>query len=88
MGSGTIVAEGTPVEIVDEALVAKVFALECQVIPDPLTGTPLIVPVPARSGRTRVDVTAGVVTGTVPVWPPPRSSFARPPSPSPHRRAR
>ena len=49
MGTGTIVAEGPPTEIVDADLVASVFGLQCRVIPDPLTGTPMVVPVPTRS---------------------------------------
>ncbi len=38
------VAEGPPHEIVTAGLVRDVFGMECQVIPDPETGTPLIVP--------------------------------------------
>ena len=48
MGCGTIVAEGPPSDIVDAALVAEVFGLASRVLPDPLTGTPMVVPVPTR----------------------------------------
>jgi iron complex transport system ATP-binding protein len=48
MGCGTIVAEGPPGDIVDAALVAEVFGLASRVLPDPLTGTPMVVPVPTR----------------------------------------
>jgi iron complex transport system ATP-binding protein len=41
---GAIVAEGPPSEIVDAALVEKVFGLRSEVIPDPQTGTPMVVP--------------------------------------------
>ena len=51
MGAGAIIAEGDPTEVVDAALVAKVFGLQSRVIPDPLTGTPMVVPVPTRSRR-------------------------------------
>ncbi|MEU6997414.1 ABC transporter ATP-binding protein [Nonomuraea sp. NPDC046570] len=44
MHGGGIVAEGDPSEIVTPALVEKVFELRCEIIPDPQTGTPLIVP--------------------------------------------
>jgi iron complex transport system ATP-binding protein len=44
MAGGRIVAEGEPAEIVDAALVERVFGLRCRVIEDPETGTPLIVP--------------------------------------------
>jgi ABC-type cobalamin/Fe3+-siderophores transport system ATPase subunit len=45
MREGAIVAEGDPAEIVDAALVERVFGLRCRVIPDPETGLPLVVPV-------------------------------------------
>lgn len=44
MKGGAIVAEGSPSSIVTPALVEEVFGLPCVVIPDPVTGTPLIVP--------------------------------------------
>jgi iron complex transport system ATP-binding protein len=54
MAGGRIVAEGDPSEIVDAALVERVFGLRCRVIEDPETGTPLIIP--ARSQITRTGV--------------------------------
>ncbi|MDI3419025.1 ABC transporter ATP-binding protein [Streptomyces luteolus] len=50
---GAVIAEGAPSEIVTAELVEAVFGLPCQVIDDPETGTPLVVPV-ARRGRTAV----------------------------------
>jgi iron complex transport system ATP-binding protein len=44
MRDGRIVAEGRPDEVIDSATVAEVFGLECEVIPDPVSGTPLVVP--------------------------------------------
>ncbi|MDF5755723.1 ABC transporter ATP-binding protein [Spongiactinospora sp. TRM90649] len=44
MRDGRIVAEGDPREIVTAELVAEVFELRCEIIEDPQTGTPLIVP--------------------------------------------
>lgn len=49
MKDGAIVAEGAPVDVITPALVADVFSLDAQVIPDPLTGTPMVVPIPART---------------------------------------
>ncbi|MEU8915004.1 MULTISPECIES: ABC transporter ATP-binding protein [Streptomyces] len=43
--AGTVVAAGPPAEVVTEELVAKVFDLRSQIVPDPVTGTPLVVPV-------------------------------------------
>lgn len=39
-----MVAAGAPVEVVDAELVAEVFDLAADVITDPVSGTPLIVP--------------------------------------------
>ncbi|MGW5336544.1 ABC transporter ATP-binding protein [Streptomyces bauhiniae] len=48
---GEVIAEGAPDEIVTADLVERVFGLRCQVIDDPETGTPLVVPA-ARKART------------------------------------
>ncbi|MFD5031548.1 ABC transporter ATP-binding protein [Streptomyces sp. NPDC058220] len=44
MKSGRIVAEGRPQDIVTAELVRQVFGLESVVVPDPVTGSPLVVP--------------------------------------------
>lgn len=44
MKEGRIVAEGAPADVVTEELVREVFGLECVVVPDPVTGSPLVVP--------------------------------------------
>ncbi|GHF80984.1 ABC transporter [Streptomyces thermodiastaticus] len=49
---GKVIAQGPPGDIVTAELVEEVFHLRCQVIEDPETGTPLVVPA-ARSARTR-----------------------------------
>jgi iron-siderophore transport system ATP-binding protein len=53
MKDGTIVAEGDPREIITAELVEDVYGLVCEVIPDPQTHTPLVVPAArtARAGR-------------------------------------
>ncbi|KAF4407356.1 ABC transporter ATP-binding protein [Streptomyces lycii] len=50
MRDGAVVAEGPPGEIVTAELVEQVFGMPCQVIDDPETGTPLVVPA-ARKRR-------------------------------------
>ncbi|MFK0260483.1 ABC transporter ATP-binding protein [Streptomyces angustmyceticus] len=45
MKSGTIVAEGAPSQIITEELMHTVFGMGCRVVPDPVSGTPLIVPI-------------------------------------------
>jgi iron complex transport system ATP-binding protein len=45
MQDGVLVASGTPEEVLTESLLADVFDLEARVLPDPVTGTPMVVPV-------------------------------------------
>lgn len=49
MRDGAIVAEGAPEDVITEELVERVFDLPCRVVPDPVVGTPQIVPL----GRSR-----------------------------------
>ncbi|SMY04122.1 iron complex transport system ATP-binding protein [Brevibacterium aurantiacum] len=44
MKDGAIVAQGTPDDIVTVGLVEGVFGLRCVVVPDPVAGTPQVVP--------------------------------------------
>ncbi len=44
MKDGRIVARGRPEEVVTAGLVREVFGLEAVVVPDPVTGSPLVVP--------------------------------------------
>ncbi|MFB7465720.1 ABC transporter ATP-binding protein [Streptomyces sp. NPDC056224] len=58
MRGGRVVAEGPPAEVVTAELVEEVFGLRCQVISDPETGTPLVIPA-ARRSRSGARVAAG-----------------------------
>ncbi|MBP2406205.1 ABC transporter ATP-binding protein [Streptomyces syringium] len=53
MCDGRPAAAGPPAEVLTAELVEEVFQVECRVVPDPETGTPLVVP-RARSGRRAV----------------------------------
>ncbi len=44
MKDGLVVAEGTPEQVVTAELVEHVFGLPCLVVPDPVAGTPQVVP--------------------------------------------
>lgn len=44
MRDGAVVASGAPAEIVTPSLVRGVFGVEAMIIDDPVTGTPLVVP--------------------------------------------
>ncbi len=48
MKDGAIVAEGPPATVMTEANVKEVFGLDSKVVPDPVTGSPMVVPI----GRT------------------------------------
>ncbi|MFD4975164.1 ABC transporter ATP-binding protein [Streptomyces sp. NPDC058424] len=49
MRAGRIVAQGPPGDIVTAELVQEVFGLASVVVPDPVTGGPMVVPGPPRS---------------------------------------
>ena len=57
MADGEIVAEGPPSEIVTENLVQQVFGLATRIIADPVTGTPLVVPIGTH--HRPIDLTDG-----------------------------
>ena len=52
MRAGRIVASGAPADVLTEDLLSDVFGLDARVVPDPVAGTPMVVPVGRRS---RVD---------------------------------
>ncbi|MGW3628095.1 ABC transporter ATP-binding protein [Streptomyces sp. NPDC000880] len=54
---GQVVAEGAPADVVTAELVEQVFGVKSQVIDDPESGTPLVVPAARR--RTATAVSAG-----------------------------
>jgi iron complex transport system ATP-binding protein len=54
MKKGAIVAEGPPREVIDAEVVTEVFGLACEVMPDPVSGTPMIVPRGRHHARSEV----------------------------------
>lgn len=46
MNEGRVVAHGAPGAVLTASVVAEAFGLDAMVIPDPLTETPLVIPVP------------------------------------------
>ncbi|KQB83975.1 ABC transporter ATP-binding protein [Corynebacterium lowii] len=48
MHQGAIVTTGTPAEVLTPELMEEVFGLRCLVVPDPVTGTPAVVPLDPR----------------------------------------
>jgi ABC-type cobalamin/Fe3+-siderophores transport system ATPase subunit len=53
MKDGAVVAEGAPAEVVTAELVEEVFGLRARIIPDPESGTPLVIPLASRPGAAR-----------------------------------
>jgi iron complex transport system ATP-binding protein len=51
MSDGRVVASGAPAAVLDAETVRSAFGLDCVVVPDPLTGTPMVVPGAGRSVR-------------------------------------
>ncbi|WP_162929399.1 ABC transporter ATP-binding protein [Streptomyces sp. YIM 130001] len=44
MHHGEVVAEGAPHDVLTAELVCEVFQLDCDIVPDPRTGTPMVIP--------------------------------------------
>ena len=52
MRSGAILAQGSPRDVVTEETVREVFGIASKVVPDPVSGAPLVMPI----GRHRVQL--------------------------------
>lgn len=44
MRDGEIVAQGDPEKVITAASMMEVFGLKCEELPDPLSGTPMVIP--------------------------------------------
>lgn len=51
MYEGKLVAEGSPSEVVTSGLVKDIFGLECTVIEDPVSASPMVVPIGRYHGQ-------------------------------------
>ncbi|MCI3923747.1 ABC transporter ATP-binding protein [Paenibacillus sp. TRM 82003] len=51
VSNGTIYAEGSPSDIMSEALIRDVFAMECRMMEDPIYRTPMCIPLGTRASR-------------------------------------
>jgi ABC-type cobalamin/Fe3+-siderophores transport system ATPase subunit len=50
MKDGHIIAQGAPNDIVTAEMVHEVFGLRCRILPDPESGTPLVIPLASTAG--------------------------------------
>lgn len=48
---GKVYTTGTPQQVMTEGMVRDVFNLECRIVPDPLTGTPMCIPMGRKVQR-------------------------------------
>ena len=55
MRDGDVVTTGAPAEIITAELIDEVFELRALVLPDPVTGTPTVVPLDPRRPRANSD---------------------------------
>ncbi|MFD8867038.1 MULTISPECIES: ABC transporter ATP-binding protein [unclassified Streptomyces] len=55
MKAGRIVAEGAPAEVITAETVEDVFSLSCQVAPDPVSGTPMVIPMGRHHRERRIS---------------------------------
>ncbi|MCF6523073.1 ABC transporter ATP-binding protein [Streptomyces sp. JJ36] len=67
MKDGRIAAQGRPGDVVTAELVREVFGLESVVVPDPVTGSPLVVPGAPWGAGTVPGQGRGTVPGQAPV---------------------
>jgi iron-siderophore transport system ATP-binding protein len=64
MKNGAIVAEGNPSEVITEQVVQDVFGLAVKIVPDPVAGSPMVVPIGRHAGRSDSgQVAAATETG-------------------------
>ncbi|GGX38792.1 ABC transporter ATP-binding protein [Streptomyces noursei] len=62
MKDGEVIAEGAPSDIVTADLVGRVFGIDCRIIDDPETGTPLVVPAARRPRAAAAAASATAAT--------------------------
>lgn len=61
MADGGIVAQGSPETVMTAELVDRVFDLTCQVVTDPVSGTPLVLPIGRHHGPVGENVPEAVL---------------------------
>ena len=58
MKSGSIVAEGRPVDVITESVIADVFGMASRVVVDPVSNTPMVVPIGRHYASNRPEPVA------------------------------
>jgi iron complex transport system ATP-binding protein len=57
MSAGRIRVVGRPTDVVDAGMVEEIFGVACRVLPDPVTGTPIVIPAGRPDGIPSVPLT-------------------------------
>ncbi|HEY9620532.1 MAG TPA: ABC transporter ATP-binding protein [Crinalium sp.] len=57
MNQGTIFAQGIPSDVMTETMVQSVFGIRNRIVPDPVTGTPMCIPISQKTGSTTGSTT-------------------------------
>ena len=50
---GAVIVYGNPADVMTEEMVQEVFGLACRIVPDPVVGTPLCLPLGRQSHKYR-----------------------------------
>ncbi|MFC4553992.1 ABC transporter ATP-binding protein [Georgenia faecalis] len=66
MRDGAVVAAGAPADVVTAEMLQRVFGVEASVLPDPVSGTPLVVPVGRHRARGRTAPDGAAPDGAAP----------------------
>jgi iron complex transport system ATP-binding protein len=66
MKDGCIVAEGPPSDVLTASLVEEVFDVRCRIEPDPVSGTPMVIPLRRERGSRAEPVAGASADGSTP----------------------
>jgi len=55
LSGGRVVAEGSPEDVLTRTLLAEVYGVEAEVLPNPVTGRPMVAVGPPGEGRSRAE---------------------------------
>jgi hypothetical protein len=72
-----VVAEGSPSEVVTPQMLREVFGVEAEILPDPRTGAPLVMPVGLRGTTPLVHHNPVLSSGHLTQIPSPGSLIAQ-----------
>jgi iron complex transport system ATP-binding protein len=76
MKAGEVVAGGAPAEVVTEPTIGHVFDMRCAVVEDPVSGTPMVIPISRRHPTADAQATESTPEGSVPATSNRRRSVA------------